>query len=408
MNDIIDVSREISTESEGYAKSNFLIGSKYKSSLFCNKLMALSLYYIANAEEDSKTGIIKQTMYASAIRDRLGVKGGGIYKQLEKAAKSMTGQTIGMSDPENERFEYISVIIRASYEKGVFTIEYNPHIKKYIKDIKSNFSYLNISLMLSFKSNASFRLYELLRSKAFYKKGAVKLPDDVFKVSFLLSELKLNLGVINANLDKVRNVLDDSANPDYDKAAMVSPEKTLENWIDFRNRCLDVAVNEINEISDMLVSYDTERCGYGGRVHAVNFYVKYRHVNKEEEESDKVESLSEEMKLEFLEKVSDLINIPLKIKDLRAICEAADYDFNKINTAYQIVNSSKTPIDNFVGYMISAIKKEYAEPITVEAPIDPTKKPTRRRVNKFNNFSQRDYDYEQLEMMLLNTSPKGD
>ena len=40
-----------------YVKSNFLIGAKYKSSLLENKVMAISLNKIKDAEEDKEGGL---------------------------------------------------------------------------------------------------------------------------------------------------------------------------------------------------------------------------------------------------------------------------------------------------------------------------------------------------------------
>lgn len=56
-------------------------------------------------------------------------------------------------------------------------------------------------------------------------KKDIKTDNDVFEIPFLLSELKLQIGVVNSNLDKVRNILNKSKNPDYDYAVEASPEK---------------------------------------------------------------------------------------------------------------------------------------------------------------------------------------
>lgn len=398
---------EISTEYNKYTKSNFLIGAKYKSSLLCNKLMAISLYNIQKMEfSEGENGIIYQRMKVSEIRKMLNVKGGSLYTQLEKAAVSMTGQTIGMSDPEKKIFDYIAVIIRAHCENGIFTIEYNPHISKYIKDIRSNFSTLSLPLMLSFNSNASFRLYELLKSKAYHHKGDLRTDNDVFIIKFSLSELKLNMGVINANSEKVKNVLSRSPNPDYDKAVEISPEKSFNNWADFKKRILEVAVKEINAQSDIEVEYETEKSGRGGKVTGITFRVAYKKDKnikgtKEIEDIEPQKELTEIEKYQMIEKVSELFEEPIKFKDISTICENANYDFERIEKVYNVLKTNKTQVDSVVGFMIAGLRNDYSPAVVKEAG----EKLTRNKKNSFNNFTQRTYDYDELEKILLNTEP---
>ncbi|MCR5232606.1 MAG: replication initiation protein [Lachnospiraceae bacterium] len=376
-------------QNSDYVKSNFLIGAKYKSSLLENKVMAISLNKIKDAEED-KEGTLIVRLKASELKKLLDSKSGSFYSQLDKVGSSMTGRVIGMSDPENERFHYMSVINNAHYENGVLTLEYNKNLNGYLKNIKQNFTKLNLETMLDFKSVYSFRLYELLKSRAYYPKG-VNRKDNSFRVTYDLAELKLDLGVINAELANVKKILNDSAKPNYEAALEAAPEKVFTTWFEFRRNCIDVAVKEINSKKDrteMFVSYEPRKSGQGGKVYAVDFYIQlYKNNMKDDPETQvKAEDLTEDEKLNFYDEIRDLMGSQIKSKDAKAIAEAASYDMGIIKEKYGI--AIKQEVENIVGFMISAIRNDYAD-----VPYD------RKKSSKtsFNDFKQRTYDYAELE-----------
>jgi plasmid replication initiation protein len=372
-----------------YVKSNFLIGAKYKSSLLENKVMAISLNKIKDAEED-KEGTLIVRLKASELKKLLDSKSGSFYSQLDKIGSSMTGRVIGMSDPENERFHYMSVINNAHYENGVLTLEYNKNLNGYLKNIKQNFTKLNLETMLDFKSVYSFRLYELLKSRAYYPKGTSR-KDNTFVVTYDLHELKFDLGVINAELANVQKILNNSTKPDYEAALEASPEKVFTTWFEFRRNCIDVAVKEINEKKDkteMEVEYEPRKSGQGGKVYAVDFYIKLcKAEDKAFEASDGAkQELTEDEKLNFYDEIRDLMDGAIKTKDAKAIAEAAAFDMELIQSKYGLARGRD--VDNIVGFMIAAIKNDYTGASVSGRG---------RNKNDFNSFKQRKYDYDELE-----------
>ena len=80
---------------------------------------------------------------------------------------------------------------------------------------------------------------------------------------------------VNSSYDRVQRVLKGSS-PDYDKAVEAAKEKTFARWGDFKDRVIDVAVNEINSMPEacMNVSYELGKAGRGGKVYEVSFIVK--------------------------------------------------------------------------------------------------------------------------------------
>lgn len=378
-----------------YPKSNYLIGAKYKSTLLENKLTAISFFKISQDDYSVNNGDIVVTIHAQELRKLLPESNGGsFYSSLSETAQLMTGRTIGFTDPEKKRFDYISIITRATYEDGKLSVVFNKAFNNFLAGVKDNYTLLNCSLMMAFKSIYSFRLYELLKSKAFVPKGeAGKGIPDIFEISYNLAELKFLLGNVNANLDKVQRLLRGSGIPDYEKAIEAAPEKNFNNWYDFRRRVLEVAAKEINDKSDITVEFKPLKSGRGAKVQSVIFYVSYKQNNNQHKE-EKI--LTEEEKDEIIdylyEKAAEL-NINIRMKEARLIAEEAGYDDKKIEKAFAAINGK---VDNVVGFLRMAIREDYQIPTSISA-----KKQTK---NSFNNFQQNEYDFEQLEKELLANS----
>lgn len=384
-------------ENSEYLKSNLLMGAKYKTSILGNKLIAISLSHLEYKEKgNSGDRTVRSQVTAAEIKALLNGNDGSFYKQINSAAAALTGQVMGMSNPETQSFKYISVIKTSEYRNGLFTVEYHEALSEYLMDIKKNYTILNLPLMLSFKNVYSFRLYELLRSRTFLPKN-VKKNINKFKVSFSLAELKFSMGAVNADSDKVKEELANRKNPNYEKAILNATEQVYKKWGDFKKAVMDPAVAEINgnKLSDISISYTTKKMGQGGSVYQIDFI-----VTKENNDYKNEIVLTQEEKDEVLEQISELIEEPLKLKDIRSIAEAASYDFEKIETAYKIAKTNDDKIDNLTGFLIMAIKEEYELVEKKEKPKNkksPAKKVTK---NKFTDFEQHNYDYADLEKKI--------
>ncbi|NFM98924.1 replication initiation protein, partial [Clostridium botulinum] len=77
-----------------------------------------------------------------------------------------------------------------------------------------------------------------------------------------------------------------------------------------------------------------------------------------------------------------------EITNLQAkqIYDSAKGNIDLIKEKYSIAKESNN-IKSIVAFMVSALKEDYKGPIS--------------KVDRFNNFEQRNYDFEQLESQLL-------
>ena len=249
--------------------------------------------------------------------------------------------------------------------------------------------------MLSIDNGYGFRLYELLKSKAYYPKGYEnRFKSETFLVKYSVAELKLLLGIVNAELDTVQRILRDKESPDYEKAVEVSPEKMFESWSEFRRKVLDVAIKEINDKTDIRVRYDTVKGGKGGKVYEVKFYVTLLCVKNivEPEENEDLSNVVDED--DAIDEIYRLLGNNIKsVRDARSIAKAAGNDLEKIRKAYRIYEA-KEDVSNIIGFMIAAIEKDFSEPIK-----------KKKNKNSFTDFEMNrqmsSEEIDELEKVLL-------
>ena len=390
------------------SKSNILISGKYKSSLQTNRITYLNNLKLqtGNYITDPETQELVVRLYPSEIVKMTNVKNSGsVYQSLQEVARQMLGTFIGVTDDENERFRYLNLVTESVYEDGVLETRYNPHMKKYLLNLEEKFTKLPRDLMMSWRSTATYRLYELMKQHAYYPKNYKGIKNGVFRVTYDVYELRLLLGVVNANLEAVRKILDGTYPPDYKKACEASPEKTYVDWTSFRRRVIDTAVVEINgnDHSDIKIEYATLKKKHG-EVYAVEFTIYLKDMYKKNDDNTTNVSASVdrdgEAKMNLsqvdafviqVEVMNILENYKINLSDIISICEAAGYDVEKIKKAESVLRK-QVNIDNVVGWLISAIKNSYEEPVSYKG----------KSKNQFLDFEQReDLDWAELEKDLL-------
>jgi plasmid replication initiation protein len=264
----------IKKENKYYKKSNLLISSKYRSSLAENKILALAM---SRATKEDGRAVAR--ISASELKDVL-YKGdkdkktsGSFYTQLKNIALEMTGRKIFIENIENRSFSVINLVGSATYGNNVFTVKFEPDITDYLLNLKSNYTNLNIAVLMSFDKIYSYRLYEVLKSNAYIHKGCYSVGDE-YCISYGLSELKLTVGVVDTNAESVSRALR-KPNPNFDHIVNdISKDKNFNDWSDFKKKVINVAVNEINEKSDLDLRYELIREGLGGKVTQIIFYFK--------------------------------------------------------------------------------------------------------------------------------------
>ena len=385
-----------------YSKGNALISAKYKSTITENKLLNCAIANVKNGEVDSEGSVIVR-MSRSQLSKLMGWKAGTYFSNLDKTAEMLSGRVMGYSNPDTESFEYVPLITKAKYENNELTIRFAPEMKDKLIQLTNNFTVLDLGVITSFKSNYSLRLYEILKSKAYIPKGEMAIDSNKIRVDIDVAELKFEMGTINIEVGGVKKTLIETSKsnvngtPDYNKALEKVKEQTNDDWRHFK-RTIDKAVEEINEKTELNVSYEpSAREGKGGRIKSLYFYIDKTPVSlKKEEKAEEAKApLMEYSEDDLVDEVLDLAcEIErIKVSECRAIIKAAGYDLEKVRVAHEAAKQQKEFKTSYTAFMIWAINEG----------ITPNEKSSNSGSvkNGFNDFNQRKYDYEELERVAL-------
>lgn len=343
---------ELPETNEILSRSNKLILSRYSATLVENKIMALSFKRV----KLNKNGNPAVVFTTNELRKLTGVRGNGFYDQLKIAAAGLMNKMVYMEDEQAQSFSFINLIQKAEYREGSFTVVFTNESKALLYDLKSNFTSMSIDTLFSFKTNHAYRLYEILKVHE-YKIGDNNKPVEIV---YPLSDLKLQLNCINTEGKKVKIELM-KPHPNYDKIVNdLDTEKKFESWYEFKRRVLEKAIKEINQTTELNISYAPIRTGRGGKTTAVRFYLQRKVVEKINTVKSK-----ETTRSEMVGKVKEIIkDVNLSRKDCISLLKASNNNLDKIETAYELAKKQED-IVNFVAWMISAIKNEYEQPVEV-------------------------------------------
>lgn len=391
-------------------KSNYFIGAKYKASVLENQITYLAMLKIQEHDYQEKGDGFYVTLNATEIREAIGIsRSGSFYENLQRVANDMTGNNIGIVDNDRQKFEFITLINKASYDNGQFTIRFALELRNHLIGVERDYTKLNKEITMGLKKKPySIPLYELLKSQCYYPKGYTGERNYVFSVVVGLSELKLDIGVVNIkdSPDVKRALLAGTGTTaDYDRAVERSKDQMYVRWAEFDRKCLKKTVEEINRVSDIYVEYEKKTKGRGSRVYAVDFTVWLKEAEKENWDGTKVSvddegnvevKLTEEEKFQLYYDVLTMFSgYDFGFSDAMAVAAAADLSRESVKKAYEMLKKANG-VDDAVAWTIACIKGKYWE----------TEKPKKKmKKNQFNDFPQREYTGEEmsdLEKTLLN------
>lgn len=342
---------------ETIKKSNVLISSKYNSSILENKLLAIGL--LKAEEEDGRiVSRINTKELKQYLCDDDKKVSGSFYTQIKQAADEMIDRKVFIEDRENNRFVIMGLIGVVKYENNILEIKFEPDMTEYILNVKSNYTNLDIPILMSFKKSYSYRLYEILKSGLYDRYRDWTNKDvEAFKMDFDLAELKLSIGVVDTTEKEVKHELRRGKLDLETIVSDVSKNKKFENWSNFKYCVIDPAINEINNKSDIYVQYKLSRSGNGGRVSGISFYINKKQT-KCIQNIKKTNKPSDEQIEIMIDDICKYIDEPITRENAISFLKVSGWNTNLVKQIYDIANTQEE-ITNFVGWMISAISNQY-------------------------------------------------
>ena len=201
-------------------KANALIQkSRFSLSLQQQKIVLYLISQIQPKDEDFK-------LYEFSIQDFCRVCGidetsGQNYKALKQAVKGIRDKSLWITLPD-ESESLVSWIEKAKIlpKSGKIQVKLDEDMKPFLLQLKSNFTRYELIWTLSFKSKYSIRLYEYIKS---------------------IHYRELETYVREIPIDQLKQSMD---------------AEIYERFKDFHTRALKPAVQEINQYSDKILSYE--------------------------------------------------------------------------------------------------------------------------------------------------------
>ena len=381
--------REQLVVSKSYKKSNELINAMGKGTALSQKLFAIGMQNITV----DKTNNVVATIYGSELRKMFHSSSGSLYEHIEALCdRQIKGATIFdwnllMKDKENGKIEAHQVVTDASFKDGTLVLRYNNSLTDKIVNLQKNYTVLSLSDTLSLKSVYSLRLYEMLKSAFDYKKAVTKEAGEQ-AFDYNLTELKLELGIINSGGSKEIKSELEKEYPNYDRIDELA-EKTgqtkYKEYKIFNRNVLSKVKEELNKKTSLNIDYEPIKSGR--KTVGIRFF-----VNQKETAKATNNNLPIINKDEILDELIEILHSDFKVKEIREIAEFAEYNIDKIKKSYEYMKSYEKTIEIPIAFIKECIKNEYY--LNKAKPMQPK--------NSFNNFEQStDNNFEELEKLLL-------
>ncbi|EPY6472923.1 replication initiation protein [Clostridium sporogenes] len=319
-------------------QSNKLIEASYTLTVIEQKLIRLLASMIRKDDTDFKE-------YKFSTKDLikiLNTSDSRFYRDIDNITDLLMQRIIKIKDISTGEFEKYHWVDVAKYKKGVLILKINKDLKPFYLSLDwyTKYQFKNI---MQFKSTYSFRMYELLKQ---YEK----------------------IGYRIITIDEIRSILD------------IKKDK-YPKYANLKQKVIKVSINEINTNTDLFIDY--EELKTARRVTSIKFYIKIKEESKVKKE---IAVSLEDKDLNYIDKVKSIIHEEITSLQAKQIYDAAGGNIDLIKEKYNIAKESNN-IKSIVAFIVSALKENYKGPIA--------------KVDRFNDFEQRNYDFEQLESQLL-------
>ena len=194
---------------------NNLIEARYSLTLQEKRLILWLISKIQPDEEDFK----KHELAVQEFMNLLELTGKANYKELQKVTLGLMKKVLVIKRPDERTLTQVNWINYAHYEEGTGRIQlaFSDAMKPFLLHLKSQFTAIEVTDLMQFKSIHAIRIYELL-----------KQYQDIGERTLTIDEIKECCGV----------------------------KDKLNQYIHFEQKLLLIAQREINEKSDIHIEFE--------------------------------------------------------------------------------------------------------------------------------------------------------
>jgi len=321
-------------------QSNRLVEASYTLTVVEQKIIRLLASMIKKDDDDIKEYVFK----TKELIKVLNTSDSRFYRDIDSITDVLMQRIIKIKNIDTCEFMKYHWVDTAKYVKGVLKLKINKDLKPFYLGLDCYTKY-QLRNIMQFKSTYSFRLYELFKQ---YEK----------------------IGHRVLNIESLRNSLNINKNQ-YPKYA------------NLKQKVINVAVKEINASTDLIVDYNEIK--QVKKVVSVQFTIMKKDKARSEVAATTVVPIF--FNESNIELVRQVIKQELTDLEIHRILDAANLDIEKIKEKYNII-SQLSKVNNLVGAMITALKENWTTT-------------SKTKVSAFNDYVQREYNFDELERKLL-------
>lgn len=221
-----------SEKNELVVQHNNLMEARYRLSLQEKRLVIWLTSQIQQTDDDFKEHVLSIKEFAE-LTD---VRGDRLYSELQAITRRLMQRIISIYPIGEDRLIQVAWLGAADYkfDKGTVSISFHPHLQPFILNLKSHFTALNLSDLIGLQSVYSIRIFELL-----------KQYESIGKREISLKDLREYCGISSDKYKKFN---------------------------DFKKRIVESAKKEINEKTDISISY--EEVKNSRKITSIKFSIK--------------------------------------------------------------------------------------------------------------------------------------
>ena len=216
-------------------QSNNLINANYDMTALEQKILLINISIINKKDTDFGLNVFR----IKDLADLLQCSPELLYRDLPKLSKKIISKVVEVYNSEKDELEQFNIIHYAKYKnkKGIVEFEINPRAKPYLLQLESFFSSFELKNALRLVGKYSIRLYQIIKASLYKREMYISLE-----------EFKNTLKLTQKSYDRFNNIT---------------------------NKILIPSTEEINQKTDMELSYETVLSGR--KAIGIKFKMKDKH-----------------------------------------------------------------------------------------------------------------------------------
>jgi plasmid replication initiation protein len=292
---------------------NDVVRARYKLSLEEQRLMKVLISMLKDDDEEGKTYFIR----AADIAEVLELKGENVYHTLKQVTARLLKQVLFIRRDGGGELQ-VSWLSSAEYLKGgIIELEVSKKLRPYLLQLREHYTKYQLRQIAKLKSGFSIRVYELCKSHQY--QGGFTIEVD---------EIKKRFGV----------------------------DDKYKLYGDFKRKVLNVAKEEINKNTDILIEMFEEK--KGKKVVAIRFSVESRDFETSKSEPEIAETADKRPDNPIIARLVGLGVVPKVAEELVGEF-SEEYILAKI--AYSEAQLKEGKVKNLPGFTVEAIRNGYRD-----------------------------------------------